>query len=109
VGSLGLLSAHMVGMDTTSNLHAALQAAINAPDGFTKAQLVGLLEKHPAPAVPSENDLVIRDGILSVDQYECTCTASDWNAPEGCSHEYHCGLEPLLDISRALERGGYRA
>jgi hypothetical protein len=90
-------------------LHLALQAVIDAPGTVTKSQLVALLKKHPAPELPDENDLVIRDGILSVDLRECNCAASDYNAPEGCSHEYHCGLEPFLDISRALERGGYRS
>jgi hypothetical protein len=90
-------------------LHLALQTAINAPGAVTKSQLLELLKKHPAPELPDENDLVIRDGILHVDVKECNCAASDWNAPEGCGHEYHCGLDPIIDISRALERGGYRA
>ena len=90
-------------------LHLALQAAIEAPGTVTKSQLVALLAKFPLPEVPAENDLVIRDGILSVDLRECTCAASGWNTPEGCTHEHHCGLEPILDISGALERGGYRA
>lgn len=90
------------------SLHDALQAAIDAPGAVTKTQLVALLKKHPAPEPPAEDDLVIRDGILSVDLRECTCAASDYNAPEGCSHESHCSLEPLLDISRALERAGLR-
>lgn len=97
----------MVSM-TTTTLHQALLLAINAPGAVTKSQLVSLLTEHPAPELPDENDLIIRDGILSVDLRECTCAASDFNAPEGCSHEHHCGLEPLLDISRALERDGYR-
>lgn len=90
------------------SLHDALKAAIDAPGAVTKTQLVALLKKYPAPEAPGENDLVIRDGILSVDLRECTCAASGWNAPEGCSHEPHCGLEPILDISRALERAGLR-
>ncbi len=94
---------------TTTTLHQALQAAINASGTVTKSQLVALLKKHPAPEAPAENDLVIRDGILSVDLRECTCAASSLSAPEGCPHEHHCGLEPLLDISLALERSGYRA
>jgi hypothetical protein len=89
-------------------LHQALQAAIDAPGAVTKSQLVALLKKHPAPELPGEDDLVIRDGILSVDLRECTCAASGWNTPEGCGHEHHCGLEPILDISKALERAGYR-
>lgn len=96
-------------MEPTAGLHAALRSAVEAPGAVTKTQLVALLEKYPVPEAPAENDLVIRDGILSVDLRECTCAASGWNAPEGCSHEHHCGLEPLLDISLALERGGYRA
>jgi hypothetical protein len=96
----------MGSMSTT--IHQALQAAIEAPGAVTKTQLVALLKKHPAPELPAGNDLVIRDGILSVDLRECTCAASSLSAPEGCSHEHHCGLEPLLDISLALERAGYR-
>jgi hypothetical protein len=96
-------------MDMTSTtLHQALQAAVDAPGAVTKTQLAARLKKHPEPEPPAENDLVIRDGILSVDLRECTCAASSLSAPEGCSHEHHCGLEPLLDISRALERAGYR-
>ena len=52
-------------------LHHALQAAINAPGAVTKTQLVELLKKYPAPELPDENDLVIRDGILHVDVKEC--------------------------------------
>jgi hypothetical protein len=89
-------------------LHQALQAAIDAPGAVTKTHLAALLNKHPAPEFPDENDLVIRDGILSVDLRECTCAASDALAPQGCGHEHHCGLEPVIDISRALERAGYR-
>lgn len=99
----------MTVMENVTGLHTALRAAIEAPGAVTKAQLAALLAKHPAPEVPAENDLVIQDGILSVDHRECTCAASGWNAPEGCSHEHHCGLEPLLDISLALERSGYCA
>lgn len=102
-------SAHMTVMENVTGLHTALQAAIDAPGAVTKSQLAALLAKFPAPEAPAENDLVIRDGILSVDLRECTCAASGWNAPEGCAHEHHCGLEPILDISLALERGGYRA
>jgi hypothetical protein len=90
------------------SLHYALQAAIDAPGAITKEQLAALLVKHPAPQLPDENDLVIRDGILSVDLRECNCVASEWNTPEGCGHESHCGLDPFLDISKALERAGYR-
>lgn len=89
-------------------LRTALQSAIDAPGAVTKSELAALLKKHP-PDAPADEDLVIRDGILSVDLRECTCAASDWNAPEGCSHEHHCGLKPLADISLALKRGGYRA
>ncbi|WP_354214640.1 hypothetical protein [Arthrobacter sp. UYCo732] len=96
-------------METSTSLHAALRSAIDAPGAVTKSQLVALLAKFPAPELPAENDLVIRDGILSVDLRACTCAASGWNAPEGCSHEHHCGLEPIIDISLALKRGGYRA
>ncbi|MFB9714029.1 hypothetical protein [Arthrobacter methylotrophus] len=96
-------------MASSTTLHQALQAAINAPGAVTKSQLAALLVKHPAPELPDENDLVIRDGILHVDVKECNCVASSWNAPEGCIHEHHCGLHPVIDISTALERGGYRA
>lgn len=96
-------------METFTGLRSALQSVIDSPGPVTKPQLVTLLEKFPVPDAAKENDLVIRDGILSVDRRECTCAASGWNAPEGCSHEHHCGLEPILDISLALERGGYRA
>lgn len=99
-------SAHMGSMSTT--IHQALQAAIDATGAVTKTQLVALLKKHPAPELPAENDLVIRAGILSVDLRECTCAASDAGAPQGCGHEPHCGLEPFIDISLALERAGYR-
>jgi hypothetical protein len=88
-------------------LHRALQAAIDAPGAVTKTQLVALLQKHPAPELPDENDLVIRDGILHVDVKECNCVASDMNAPEGCGHEYHCGLDPIIDIEQALKKAGY--
>lgn len=93
---------------TSATIHQALQAAIEAPGTVTKAQLVALLKKHPAPEAPAAEDLVIRDGILSVDLRECTCAASSLGAPEGCGHEHHCSLEPLLDISMALERAGLR-
>ena len=33
--------------------------------------------------------------------------ASSWNAPEGCGHEYHCGLDPIIDIEQALKKAGY--
>jgi hypothetical protein len=95
-------------METLTALRTALQSAIDAPGNVTKSQLAALLAKHPVPDAPADEDLVIRDGILSVDRRECTCAASGWNVPEGCSHEDHCGLEPLLDISLALKRGGYR-
>jgi hypothetical protein len=88
-------------------LHRALQAAIDAPGAVTKTQLVALLKKYPAPELPDENDLVIRDGILHVDVKECNCVASSWNAPEGCGHEYHCGLDPIIDIEQALKKAGY--
>jgi hypothetical protein len=94
-------------METLTALRTELQSAIDAAGAVTKAQLAALLAKHPVPEAPAENDLVIRDGILSVDLRECTCAASGWNAPEGCSHERHCGLEPIADISLALKRGGY--
>lgn len=103
------ISAHMTGMENVTGLHTALRAAIDAPGAVTKSQLVALLAKFPVPDAPAENGLVIQDGILSVDRRECTCAASGWNAPEGCSHEHHCGLEPLLDIRLVLERSGYRA
>lgn len=98
----------MTYMEAFTALHTALRSAIDAPGAVNKPQLVALLAKHPVPDAPAENDLVIRDGILSVDLRECTCAASGWDAPEGCAHEHHCGLEPLIDISLALERGGYR-
>lgn len=96
-------------METSTGLHAALQSAIDAPGAVTKPQLAALLAKHPVPDAPADEDLVILDGILSVDLRECTCAASEWNTPEGCSHEHHCGLKPLADISLALERSGYSA
>lgn len=89
------------------SLHYALQAAIDAPGAVTKEQLSALLAKHPAPELPDENDLVIRDGILSVDVKECNCAASAYDAPQGCSHEYHCGLDPIIDIEAALTKAGY--
>lgn len=88
-------------------LHLALQAAIDAPGAVTKAQLAALLAKHPAPELPDENDLVIRDGILSVKLKTCNCAASDALAPQGCGHEYHCGLDPIIDIESALAKAGY--
>lgn len=91
-----------------SSLHEAIRVEISAYGSVASSRLADLLKKYPEPKLPGENDLVIRDGILSVDLRECTCPASGWNAPEGCSHEHHCGLEPILDISLALERGGYR-
>ncbi|WP_223884080.1 hypothetical protein [Pseudarthrobacter sp. BIM B-2242] len=102
-------SAHMMAMGTPTSLHTALQAAINTPGAITKAQLVTLLKRFPEPEIPTEQDLVIVNGILSVDLRECTCAASDFSAPLGCSHEKHCGLEPVMDISLALEKSGYRA
>lgn len=98
----------MVCMETSPSLQQALRDEISAYGRVTTARLEEMLAKDPEVKLPDENDLVVRDGILSVDLRECTCSASDLNTPEGCSHEYHCGLEPLLDISRALERGGYR-
>lgn len=89
------------------SLHLALQAAIDAPGVITKEQMAALLVKHPAPQFPDENDLVIRDGILHVDVKECNCAASDANAPQGCGHEYHCGLDPIIDIEQALKKAGY--
>lgn len=88
-------------------LHLALQAAIDAPGAVTKNQLVALLAKHPAPVFPDEADLVIRDGILHVDVKECNCVASDAGAPQGCGHEYRCGLDPIIDIEQALKKAGY--
>lgn len=99
----------MTVMENVTGLHIALRAAIDAPGAVTKSQLAALLAKFPAPEAPAENDLVIRDGILSVDLRECTCAASGMEDICGSTHEHHCGLEPLLDISLALERGGYRA
>ncbi|HEX9228109.1 MAG TPA: hypothetical protein VF885_16020 [Arthrobacter sp.] len=89
------------------SLHLALQAAIDAPGVITKEQVAALLAKHPAPELPDENDLVIRDGILHVDVKACNCAASDANAPQGCGHEYHCGLDPIIDIEQALTKAGY--
>lgn len=99
----------MVSMETATSLQQAIRDEIAAFGRVTIWRLQEMLEQHPEPALPDEKDLVIRDGILSVDLRECTCAASGWDAPEGCSHEHHCGLEPILDISLALERGGYRA
>jgi len=96
-------------MESATSLHTALRSAIDAPGAVTKSQLVALLAKFPLTDAPAENDLVIRDGILSVDLRECTCAASGMEDICGSAHEHHCGLEPLLDISVALERGGYRA
>lgn len=98
----------MNAMGTSTSLHQAIRNEISTFGRVTTERLEEMLEKHPAPELPDENDLVIRDGILSVDLRECTCAASGWDVPEGCSHEHHCGLEPLLDISLALKRGGYR-
>lgn len=103
-----MCSAHMRAMGNPTSLHSALQAAINTPGAITKTQLVTLLKRFPEPEVPAEQDLVIVDGVLSVDLRECNCAASDYSAPEGCSHEQHCGLEPVMDISLALEKSGYR-
>jgi hypothetical protein len=100
-------SAHMRSMETLTALRTALQSAIDTPGAVTKSQLAALLAKYPVPDAPADEDLVIHHGILSVDLRECTCVASEWNTPEGCSHEDHCGLKPLLDISLALKRGGY--
>lgn len=97
-----------MGAMTTSSLHQEIRKEIADFGRVTIWRLEELLAKYPEVKVPAERDLVVRDGILSVDLRECTCAASSLSAPEGCSHEHHCGLEPLFDISLALERGGYR-
>jgi hypothetical protein len=50
-----------------------------------------------------ENDkLVIDDGLLLLEVGSCTCT------PYGSSHENGCGYEFLDDLTKPLERAGYR-
>ena len=94
-------------MGNLTGLHAALQSAIDTPGTVTKSQLVALLNAHPQPEAPAEEDLVIFDGVLSVDLKECTCVASSINDICGSAHEYSCGLEPLADIGTALKNAAY--
>lgn len=50
-----------------------------------------------------ENDkLVIDDGLLLLEVGGCTCS------PYGSSHEAGCGYEFLDDLTKPLERAGYR-
>lgn len=66
----------MRSMETLTAARTALQSAIDAPGAVTKSQLAAQLAKHPVPAAPADEDLVVRDGILSVDLRKCTCAAS---------------------------------
>jgi len=53
------------------------------------------------PPTIDNDKLIIKDGLLLLDVGDCTCT------PYGSSHEYHCGLEYLNDLTKPLERAGY--
>mgnify|MGYP003557230739 CR=1 FL=1 len=97
----------MTGMGTPSSLHQAIRNEISAHGRVTTERLEEMLAKHPAPELPDENDLVILDGSLHVEVKECNCVASDSMSPEGCGHEYHCGLDPIIDIEQALKTAGY--
>ncbi|QDG89094.1 hypothetical protein [Pseudarthrobacter sp. NIBRBAC000502770] len=65
-------------MRNPASLHSALQASISTPGAITKTHLVTLLKRFPEPGVPAEQDLVIVDGVLSVDLPEYNCAASDY-------------------------------
>lgn len=54
------------------------------------------------PPTIDNDKLLIKDGMLLLDVGSCTCT------PYGSSHEPHCGLEYLDDLTKPLERAGYR-
>lgn len=53
------------------------------------------------PPTIDNDKLVIDDGMLLLDVGSCTCT------PYGSSHERHCGVEYLDDLTKPLERAGY--
>ncbi|MDQ1053195.1 hypothetical protein QE394_001123 [Arthrobacter sp. SORGH_AS 212] len=53
------------------------------------------------PPVIENDKLLIQDGMLLLDVGDCTCT------PYGSSHERHCGVEYLDDLTKPLERAGY--
>lgn len=53
------------------------------------------------PPTIDNNKLLIDDGLLLLDVGGCTCT------PYGSSHERHCGVEYLDDLTKPLERAGY--
>lgn len=54
------------------------------------------------PPVIENDKLVIENGMLLLEVGSCTCT------PYGSSHEHHCGYEYLDDLTKQLERAGYR-
>lgn len=106
-----LRSAHMRAMtpDQAPTLRSELQAIIDAPGTVTKDRLVALLKAHPERpdllSVP-EDRLTIHYGTLSVIRGGCTCAASS-QADGNWGHENHCGLEPILHLTKVLEESGY--
>lgn len=53
------------------------------------------------PPTIDNDKLLIQDGLLLLDVGGCTCE------PYGGSHEPHCGVEYLDDLTKPLERAGY--
>lgn len=53
------------------------------------------------PLTIDNDKLVIDDGLLLLDVGSCTCS------PYGASHERHCGVECLDDLTKPIQRAGY--
>lgn len=91
-------------------LRSELQFIIDAPGTVTKARLVALLKAHPEKtdlmSVP-EDRLAILYGTLGVIRGGCTCLASEMDGSYRSGHESHCGIEPVLHLTKVLERSGY--
>jgi hypothetical protein len=96
--------------DQVTTLRSELQAIIDAPGMVTKARLVALLKAHPEPvgllSVP-ESRLTIHYGTLGVIRGGCTCAAKSSVGVHGAGHENHCGIEPILRLTKVLEDSGY--
>lgn len=96
--------------DQAPTLRSELQAIIDAPGTVTKARLVTLLKSHPERidllSVP-ESRLTIHYGALGVIQDRCTCLAAEVDGIYRSGHESHCGIEPVLHLTKVLEESGY--
>lgn len=81
----------------TSDLEAVLDGELNLQ---TVADAI-LAAGYRKPLTIENEKLLIEDGMLLLDVGSCTCT------PYGSSHERHCGLEYLDDLTKPLARAGY--